>query len=199
MTATGTLELPRASRPRIRPLARPLADVPAIRRGSRHSERERAPMWMRVTGASLFVAGVVFAGIVVAWPGSAPEIALVVPALLAVVLGPLLMLARSGFDVTEEAIVLRFRPLPPVRIRRRRIADVRLVEADVRTYGGLGLRIGRRSRAILLTPGLGLEIADTRGRTWFVRTASPEDAFRAFAAEERRTGGAGLVERERVG
>jgi hypothetical protein len=185
MTASGTIDLRRASSPS----TDPTADAPDATRGPLHAERERAPRWMRVTGVVLLVAGVVLAGVVVGWPGSAPEVALVLPALLAVVVGQLLIVAQSGFDVTGDSIVLRFRPLPPVRIRRRQIAEVRLVEANVQTYGGVGLRIGRRSRALLLTPGLGIEITDARGRTWFVRTARPELAFRALA-DQRRTGNA---------
>ncbi|WP_156364307.1 hypothetical protein [Curtobacterium sp. Leaf261] len=146
---------------------------------------------MRVTGAVLIVLGTVFTGIVLGWPGSAPEVALVLPALLAMAIGALVWSARSGFDITADAVVLRFRPLPPITIPRERIADVRLVDADVGTYGGVGLRVGRGWRAAMLTPGLGIAVTDVRGRTWFVRTAHPERAFRALTHRSGRAGGTG--------
>ena len=95
-----------------------------------HADREAAPTWMRVVGTALFVAGAGLSAAVLGWPGDAPEVALLVPGLLAVALGLLLVLARAGFTVTERHVTLHFRPLPPRRIARRRITDVRLVEAD---------------------------------------------------------------------
>lgn len=179
-TASRTTRVPRASRPA-------------------HADHEAAPTWMRVVGAVLLLGGLGLTAAVTAWPGDAPETALIVPALVAVVAGVLLLLARAGFAVTDSHVTLHFRPLPPRRIARRRIADVRLVEADARTYGGVGLRIGRGVRALILTPGLGIELTDDRGRVTFVRTRRPEDAFRALAGLQGQPGGAGHVERERLG
>ena len=161
-----------------------------------HADREAAPTWMRVVGTALLLGGAGLSAAVLGWPGDAPEVALLVPALLAVALGALLLLARAGFTVTERHVTLHFRPLPPRRIPRRRITDVRLVEADAATYGGVGLRIRRGERALILTPGLGIELTDDRGRVTFVRTRRPEDAFRALAG---LPGGADRVERERLG
>ncbi|MBO9055995.1 hypothetical protein JYQ29_03235 [Curtobacterium flaccumfaciens pv. flaccumfaciens] len=161
-----------------------------------HADRETAPTWMRVVGTALFVAGAGLSAAVLGWPGDAPEVALLVPGLLAVAVGLLLLLARAGFTVTERHVTLHFRPLPPRRIPRRRITDARLVEADAATYGGVGLRIRRGERALILTPGLGIELTDDRGRVTFVRTRRPEDAFRALAG---LPGGADRVERERLG
>lgn len=161
-----------------------------------HADRETAPTWMRVVGTALLLGGAGLSAAVLGWPGDAPEVALLVPALLAVALGSLLLLARAGFTVTERHVTLHFRPLPPRRIPRRRITDVRLVEADAATYGGVGLRIRRGERALILTPGLGIELTDDRGRVTFVRTRRPEDAFRALAG---LPGGADRVERERLG
>ncbi|MCS0647246.1 hypothetical protein [Curtobacterium flaccumfaciens] len=161
-----------------------------------HADRETAPAWMRVVGTALLLGGGGLSAAVLGWPGDAPEVALLVPALLAVALGSLLLLARAGFTVTERHVTLHFRPLPPRRIPRRRITDVRLVEADAATYGGVGLRIRRGERALILTPGLGIELTDDRGRVTFVRTRRPEDAFRALAG---LPGGADRVERERLG
>ncbi|MBT1583006.1 MULTISPECIES: hypothetical protein [Curtobacterium] len=164
-----------------------------------HADRETAPTWMRVVGTALLVGGAGLSAAVLGWPGDAPEVALLVPALLAVALGALLLLARAGFTVTERHVTLHFRPLPPRRIPRRRITDVRLVEADAATYGGVGLRIRRGVRALILTPGLGIELTDDRGRVTFVRTRRPEDAFRALAGLPGGPGGADHVERERLG
>jgi hypothetical protein len=164
-----------------------------------HADRETAPTWMRVVGTTLFLGGAGLSAAVLGWPGDAPEVALLVPALLAVALGSLLLLARAGFTVTERHVTLHFRPLPPRRIPRRRITDVRLVEADAATYGGVGLRIRRGVRALILTPGLGIELTDDRGRVTFVRTRRPEDAFRALAGLPNGPGGADHVERERLG
>lgn len=164
-----------------------------------HADRETAPTWMRVVGTALLLGGAGLSAAVLGWPGDAPEVALLVPALLAVALGSLLLLARAGFTVTERHVTLHFRPLPPRRIPRRRITDVRLVEADAATYGGVGLRIRRGVRALILTPGLGIELTDDRGRVTFVRTRRPEDAFRALAGLPGGPGGADRVERERLG
>ncbi|QYI96419.1 hypothetical protein K0028_12010 [Curtobacterium flaccumfaciens pv. flaccumfaciens] len=164
-----------------------------------HADRETAPTWMRVVGTALLLGGAGLSAAVLGWPGDAPEVALLVPALLAVALGSLLLLARAGFTVTERHVTLHFRPLPPRRIPRRRITDVRLVEADAGTYGGVGLRIRRGERALILTPGLGIELTDDRGRVTFVRTRRPEDAFRALAGLPGGPGGADRVERERLG
>lgn len=173
--------------------------VPAVAtRASRpfHADRETAPVWMRVIGGALLTAGGGLTAAVLGWPGEAPEAALLVPGLVGVVVGLLLLLARSGFTVTDTRVTLHFRPLPPRRIARHRIVDVRLVEADAAMYGGIGLRLGRGVRALLLTPGLGIELTDERGRVTFVRTRRPEDAFRALAG---LTGGSAAAERERLG
>ena len=164
-----------------------------------HADREHAPAWMRVVGSVLLAAGGGLTGAVLGWPGEAPEVALIVPGVLGMVVGLLLLLARSGFTVTATHVTLHFRPLPPRRIPRHRITDVRLVEADARTYGGIGLRLGRGVRALMLTPGLGIELTDDRGRVTFVRTRRPEDAFRALAGFENRTGGSARVDREHLG
>ncbi|QQD76035.1 hypothetical protein I8920_14740 [Curtobacterium sp. YC1] len=199
MTA-DTLSVPTARR--THPTTRPTVRRPArATRASRpsHTDREAAPAWMRAVGALLLVGGLGLTAAVLGWPGDAPEIALLVPGLLAVVAGLLLVLARSGVSITDRHVVLHFRPLPPRRIARRRIAGVRLVEADAATYGGVGLRIRHGVRALILTPGLGLELTDDRGRVTFVRTRRPEDAFRALAGAHGRPGGAAHVERERIG
>lgn len=151
-------------------------------------DRETAPLWMRVVGVVVLVAGAALTTAVLAWPGDAPETALLVPGLTGVVVGVLLLVARAGFTVTEDAVVLHFRPLPPRRIARRRIAAVRVTEADAGTYGGVGLRIGRRRRALVLTPGPGLEITDDAGRTTFVRSDRPVDAVRVLEAERSDRG-----------
>jgi len=145
-----------------------------------HDEREGAPTWMRVLGGLLLLAGGSLTAAVLAWPGDAPEAALLVPGLVGVVVGFLLLVARAGFTVTPDHVVLHFRPLPVRRIDRARIVDVRLVEADAATYGGVGLRLRRGSRALILTPGLGVEFTDDRGRATFVRTRRPEAVFRAL-------------------
>ncbi|WIB60023.1 hypothetical protein DEJ13_16535 [Curtobacterium sp. MCLR17_007] len=163
------------------------------------ADREDAPVWMRVTGAALLVAGGGLTAAVLAWPGDAPEIALVVPGLVGMVVGLLLLVARSGFTITEHDVVLHFRPLPPRRVARRRITAARLVEADAATYGGIGLRRHRGVRALLLTPGLGIELTDDRGTVTFVRTRRPEDAFRALAGHRAPAAGAGAASRERLG
>ena len=164
-------------------------------RPSRADDAERAPLWMAVTGTVLVLAGVVLTLLVFAWPGDAPEIALAVPAFLGVAVGLLLVTARSGVEVTAEYVVLHFRPLPRRRIRRDRIVGARIVEADAGTYGGLGLRIARRRRAMLLTPGLGIELTDHRGRVTFVRTEHPERVLRALAD---RSGGTARFDYERA-
>ncbi|MBT2501988.1 hypothetical protein [Curtobacterium sp. ISL-83] len=169
--ATRPPEVTRASRP----------DRVAGGTGPLHVDRDSAPIWMRATGGVLLAVGTALSGAVLGWPGDAPETALLVPGLVAVVVGVLLLVARAGFDVTDDAVVLHFRPLPPRRIARRRIVDAHLVEADATTYGGLGLRRRHGVRALILTPGLGIEFTDDRGRSTFVRTHRPEDAFRALA------------------
>lgn len=163
------------------------------------ADREDAPVWMRATGAALLVAGGGLTGAVLGWPGDAPEIALVVPGLVGVVVGLLLLVARAGFTITERDVVLHFRPLPPRRIARRRIATVRLVEADAGTYGGIGLRRHRGVRAVLLTPGLGIELTDDHGGVTFVRTRRPEDAFRVLAGHGTHPVAPEHAERERLG
>lgn len=169
------------------PTARPASSTRSVApRASRtvtapaHDEREYAPMWMRTVGAALLVGGLGLTAAVLDWPGEAPEMALIVPGLVGVVVGFLLLVARSGFTVTDTDVVLHFRPLPARRIARRRITDARLVEADASTYGGVGLRLRRGVRALILTPGLGIEFTDDRGRVTFVRTRRPEAAFRAL-------------------
>ncbi|MBF4614342.1 hypothetical protein [Curtobacterium sp. VKM Ac-1376] len=189
---TARFPAPTTSRTAARPARAPRASRPF------HADREPAPTWMRTLGALVLAGGLGLTAAVLGWPGDAPEIALIVPGLLAVVVGSLLVLARAGFTVTERHVTLHFRPLPPRRIPRRRITDVRLVEADAATYGGVGLRIRRGVRALILTPGLGIELTDDRGRVTFVRTRRPEDAFRALAGLQGGPGGAGHVERERI-
>jgi hypothetical protein len=161
-----------------------------------HADHENAPVWMRAVGAVLLAAGAGLTGAVLAWPGSAPETALIVPGVVGVVVGLLLLVARSGMTITADQVVLHFRPLPSRRIARRRIVDARLVEADAASFGGLGLRLGRRRRALLMSPGLGIEFTDDRGRVTFVRTRRPEDAFRALAG---LPGGSDHDARERLG
>jgi hypothetical protein len=141
---------------------------------------DAAPVWMRAIGAVLLVGGLALTAAVLGWPGDAPEAALLVPALVGVVAGFLLLVARSAVTVTDTHVVLHFRPLPARRIARRHIVDVRLVEADATTYGGIGLRLGHGVRALILTPGLGVEFTDDRGRVTFVRTGQPETVFRAL-------------------
>lgn len=189
MTA-DTMSVPtaRAARPRGVHVPRPV-----------HTDREPAPAWMRATGAVLFVAGAALTAAVLGWPGEAPESALVLPGVLGVVVGLLLLLARSGCTVTADHVVLHFRPLPPRRIPRRRIADVRLVEADAATYGGVGLRFRRGVRALILTPGPGIEFTDDRGRRTFVRSRRPEGVLRALAGPQGRSGGTAGVARGRLG
>jgi hypothetical protein len=74
-----------------------------------------------------------------------------------------------------------------------RIVTARVVEADASTYGGLGLRIAPRRRAIILTPGLGIELVDDCGRLTFVRTDHPERVLRALAD---RSGGTARLDEE---
>ncbi|WP_144711505.1 hypothetical protein [Curtobacterium pusillum] len=163
------------------------ASRPAVvRRASRpvHAparvDGDSAPTWMRSIGAVLLVGGLALTAAVLDWPGEAPEAALLVPALVGVVAGFLLLVARSAVTVTDTHVVLHFRPLPARRIARRRIAEVRLIDADASTYGGIGLRLGRGVRALILTPGPGVEFTDDRGRVTFVRTGHPETVFRAL-------------------
>jgi hypothetical protein len=146
-------------------------------------DHQSAPTWMRAVGGVVLAAGLALTAAVLGWPGDAPESALVIPGLVAVVAGVLAIVARAGLTVTEDAVVLHFRPLPPRRIARRAITAVRVVEADARTYGGIGLRIGRRRRALVLTPGPGVEITDDAGRTTFVRSDRPEEAVQALVAD----------------
>lgn len=184
---SDTMSVPTA---RLAPATRPVAtrtvpatarhDASARSRSAAFADHEHAPTWMRAIGAVLLLGGLGLTAAVLGWPGDAPETALIVPALVAVAAGFLLLVARSGFTVTESHVVLHFRPLPARRIARRRITDVRLVDADASTYGGVGLRLGRGVRALILTPGLGIEFTDERGRVTFVRTRRPEAAFRAL-------------------
>lgn len=166
--------------PSRRPVHPTTASVPLLEDG------ETAPVWMRVTGAVLLAAGGALTGAVLGWPGDAPEIALVVPGLVGMVVGLLLLVARVGVTVTEQDVVLHFRPLPPRRIARRRIIAARRVEADASTYGGIGLRHHRGVRALLLTPGPGVEFTDDRGGVTFVRTGRPEDASRLLTGARPR-------------
>ncbi|KTR22828.1 hypothetical protein [Curtobacterium citreum] len=57
---------------------------------------------------------------------------------------------------------------------------VAVVEADAATYGGLGLRVRRGVRALILTPGRGVRITDDRGRVTFVRAEQPERVLHAL-------------------
>lgn len=164
-TASRSVAAPRASRPA---------------RGVVVDDREVAPTWMRSVGAACLIGGIALVATVLGWPGDAPETSLVVPGLVAVVVGVLLLVARAGYTVTDTHVVLHFRPLPARRVRRDRITDVRIVEADASTYGGIGLRVGHGVRALILTPGVGIEFTDDRGRTTFVRTERPEAAVRAL-------------------
>jgi len=148
-------------------------------------DHQGAPVWMRAVGGVVLAAGLALTAAVLGWPGDAPESALLIPGLVAVVVGVLALVARAGLTVTEDAVVLHFRPLPPRRIVRRSITAVRVTEADAHTYGGIGLRIGRRRRALVLTPGPGVEITDVSGRTTFVRSDRPEDAVRALVGAAR--------------
>jgi hypothetical protein len=184
MTA-DTMSVPvRPSRPG-RSLTHAAAPVRSATGSSRPSrplveDRQGAPLWMRVVGGVSLAAGLALTAAVLGWPGDAPESALVIPGLVAVVVGVLALAARAGLTVTEDAVVLHFRPLPPRRIARRAITAVRVTEADARTYGGIGLRVGRRRRALVLTPGPGVEITDVSGRTTFVRSDRPDEAVRAL-------------------
>ncbi len=135
---------------------------------------------MRAVGAVLLLGGGALTAAVLGWPGDAPEVALLLPGVVALVAGALLLLARTGIAVTDTDVVLHFRPLPARRIVRRRIADVAVVEADARTFGGVGLRLGRGVRALLLTPGRGVRITDDRGRVTFVRAEHPEELLQAL-------------------
>lgn len=165
----------RASRPLPVDASRPRHPAPP-------SDGETAPAWMRLLGATLLLAGGVLTAAVLGWPGDAPEVALLVPGVVALVAGALLLLARTRIAVTETDVVLGFRPLPARRIARRRIAEVTVVEADARTYGGIGLRLHRGVRALILTPGRGVRITDDRGRVTFVRAEHPERLVLALAA-----------------
>lgn len=163
--------------------ALPVVHLPArLHRASRPvvADGERAPRWMRAVGSVLLLGGGALTAAVLGWPGDAPEVALLLPGVVALVAGALLLLARTGIAVTDTDVVLHFRPLPARRIVRRRIADVTVVEADARTFGGVGLRLGRGVRALLLTPGRGLRITDDRGRVTFVRAEHPEELLRAL-------------------
>ncbi|PYY34375.1 hypothetical protein [Curtobacterium sp. MCBD17_030] len=184
MTA-DTMSVPvRPSRPDRSPTSAPdrVRSTAGPSRASRPlvDDHQGAPAWMRVVGGVVLAAGLALTAAVLGWPGDAPESALVIPGLVAVVVGVLALVARAGLTVTDDAVVLHFRPLPRRRIARRSITAVRVTEADARTYGGLGLRIGRRRRALVLTPGPGVEITDASGRTTFVRSDRPQDAVRAL-------------------
>ncbi|MGN6406700.1 MAG: hypothetical protein ACTHMH_00020, partial [Curtobacterium sp.] len=122
---TDTMSVPTY---RLTTTSRPAVATRASRPAT-HTEREHAPTWMRAVGAVLLVGGLGLTAAVLGWPGDAPEAALLVPALVAVAVGFLLLVARSGWAVTDTHVVLHFRPLPVRRIARDRIADVRLVEA----------------------------------------------------------------------
>ncbi|MGN8049323.1 hypothetical protein ACTJKO_06495 [Curtobacterium sp. 22159] len=177
---TDTMSLPTTLITATRPAPTTRASRPSNGAVPLHADGEHAPGWMRVVGAVLLVGGLGLTAAVLGWPGNGPEAALLVPGLVGVAVGVLLLVARTGFTVTDTHVVLHFRPLPPRRIARRCIAAVRLVEADASTYGGIGLRVGHGVRALILTPGLGIEFTDDRGRVTFVRTRQPEEAFRAL-------------------
>lgn len=157
------------------------------------TDAETAPVWMRSVGGLVLAAGLALSAAVLAWPGDAPEAGLIVTGLAAVVVGLLLVLARAGLTVTEAEVVLHFRPLPPRRLARRRITRARVVEADATTYGGVGLRLARRRRALILTPGAGVELTDDRGRVTFVRTRCATEAIRVIAARDGSQAAAGAV------
>ncbi|WIA96647.1 MULTISPECIES: hypothetical protein [unclassified Curtobacterium] len=181
---TDTLSVPTLRPARVgRPTRATRASRPTPAAVRTHGET--APRWMRVVGAVLLLGGGALTAAVLDWPGEAPEVALLVPGVVALVAGALLLLARTGIAVTDTEVVLRFRPLPPRHIARRSIAAVAVVEADATTFGGVGLRLGRGVRALLLTPGRGVRITDDRGRVTFVRT---DDAQRVRRALEARPG-----------
>ncbi|WIJ45152.1 hypothetical protein [Curtobacterium citreum] len=169
---------------RLAEATRPTRTTRASRPTTTHApvaaDGESAPTWMRALGAVLLLGGGALTAAVLGWPGDAPEVALLVPGVVALVGGALLLLARTRIAVTDTDVVLRFRPLPARRIDRRRIAEVAVVEADAATYGGLGLRVRRGVRALILTPGRGVRITDDRGRVTFVRAAEPERVLHAL-------------------
>lgn len=160
------------------------------------ADTESAPAWMRAVGGGVLTAGLALSAAVLAWPGDAPEVGLIVPGAVAVVVGVLLVVARAGLTVTETDVVLHFRPLPPRRLARRAIARVRVVEADGGTYGGVGLRLARRRRALILTPGAGVELTDDRGRVTFVRTRCATAAIRVITGREASRTGRPVARRE---
>jgi len=160
------------------------------------ADAETAPTWMRAVGGVVLTAGLALSAAVLAWPGDAPEVALIVTGAVAVVVGLLLLVARAGLTVTDTDVVLHFRPLPSRRIARRTITRARVVEADARTYGGVGLRLARRRRALILTPGAGVEFTDDRGRVTFVRTRCATAAIRVVTGREGRRDGRGELGRE---
>jgi len=174
---TDTVSIPTS---RLVTAARPVVTTRASRPVAAHTEHDAAPTWMRAVGGLLLVGGLGLVAAVLGWPGEAPEAALVVPGLVGVAVGVLLLVARTGITLTDTHVVLHFRPLPARRIPRRRIVDVRVAEADAGTYGGIGLRLGRGVRALILTPGRGIEITDDRGRVTFVRMRRPEAALGAL-------------------
>ena len=118
---------------RLAEATRPTRTTRASRPTTTHApvaaDGESAPTWMRALGAVLLLGGGALTAAVLGWPGDAPEVALLVPGVVALVGGALLLLARTRIAVTDTDVVLRFRPLPARRIDRRRIAEVAVVEA----------------------------------------------------------------------
>ncbi|WP_066517684.1 hypothetical protein [Curtobacterium ammoniigenes] len=158
--------------------ARPTVQAGA--RGVAFDERETVPAWMRAIGALLILAGALLTAAIVAWPRSAPEVSLLLPALAAVVCGVVLVTARTGLTVHADAVVVHIRPFPS-----RRIALDRIVTARVADSAGLGApHLGPwgpgSHRVLMLSDGAGLHLFDDRGRSVFVRVAHPEDAIRAL-------------------
>ncbi len=138
---TDTLSVPTLG---LTTASRPLAPTRASR--PVHGDHDVAPAWMRVTGAVLLLGGLALTSAVLAWPGDAPEAALLVPGVVAVVTGFLLVLARTGVTVTDDHVVLRFRPLPARRIDRSRVVDVRLSSGRVDVRRHRTASLARRAR-----------------------------------------------------
>lgn len=143
-------------------------------------EGESVPAALRWFGLMLAVAGLALTAAIVAWPDSAPEVALIIPALAAIACGALLATARTGLTVRSDALVLRFRPFPSRRIQLPSIVSVRVVDCAEGGRVHLAPSGRREHRHLMLSTGSGVEITDDRGRTTFVRVTHPEDAVRAL-------------------
>ncbi len=101
---------------RLAEATRPTRTTRASRPTATHApvaaDGESAPTWMRALGAVLLLGGGALTAAVLGWPGDAPEVALLVPGVVALVGGALLLLARTRIAVTDTDVVLRFRPSP---------------------------------------------------------------------------------------